>query len=467
MDSIPVHVQTQSAEQGRPPRDQRKRGRPYHKLLPLVGFWIKISNDWVFNLAGVLAYNLLLSVFPILLLLLAITGFALDNLSPGSQMRLQRILEQAFPAGTATNLLYHVTVTLHHSAPLLLIIGIVFALINGSNLFVVLENCLGIIFKLRGRNPIRQRLMAFAMLVLFVVVIPVMVLSSIIPAALVRLLGIAARNPFAALFVQAAGIGLSVASALVLFGILYIVVPNRRVGPGEIWKGTVVATLLLVLYEVLFPVYLGVFLQPQNYGTAAGFAIVILIFFYYLAFILLLGAEINSWAAGQRETAGSLMAILHEVQAHDTTRGAAGPTAGLPQEDLQDHIGAAAMRNEEDALMHERVDHRHDELPPRFAETGVESPGFLIESEGVGRRIAAETGMRPDPATTGARRLFAKSLQEAKIAVQWLRMRRRRSLEPARSDAEDTEDTDEVQAALTVSPKLKRPGAKGVEKPIA
>jgi uncharacterized BrkB/YihY/UPF0761 family membrane protein len=131
----------------------------HHRLRSLVSFWIKISNDWIFNLAGVLAYNLLLSVFPILLLLLAITSFALDGLSPGSQMRLQSILQQALPEGTATNLLYHVTITLHHSAPLLLVIGLIFALINGSNLFVVLENCLGIVFKLRGRNPIRQRLM--------------------------------------------------------------------------------------------------------------------------------------------------------------------------------------------------------------------------------------------------------------------------------------------------------------------
>ena len=181
-----VKAKTHLREQGEPYQAARQENRPHHKVLPLVSFWIKISNDWVFNLAGVLAYNLLLSVFPILLLLLAITGFALDNLSPGSQMRLQRILQQAFPQGTATKLLYHVTITLHHSAPLLLIIGLAFALISGSNLFVVLENCMGIIFKLRGRNPVRQRLIAFAMLLLFVIVIPILVLSSIVPAALVR-----------------------------------------------------------------------------------------------------------------------------------------------------------------------------------------------------------------------------------------------------------------------------------------
>ncbi|MGO8950775.1 MAG: YhjD/YihY/BrkB family envelope integrity protein [Ktedonobacterales bacterium] len=412
----------------------------------LKSFWIKISNDWVFNLAGVLAYNLLLSVFPILLLLLAITGFVLGGLSPGSQMRLRHIIGQAFPEGTATGLLYHVTVTLHHSAPLLLVLGLVLALVNGSNLFVVLENCLGIVFKLRGRHPIHQRAIALAMLLLYVVIIPIMLLSSIVPPALVRLLGIAAKNPAAALFVQAAGIGLSVVSALLLFGILYMVVPNRRVWPHEIWKGTLVATLLLLVYEVVFPLYEGAFLQPQNYGTTAGFAVVILIFFYYLAFILLLGAEINSWDAGQRETAGSVMAVLHEVQAHNTTRGAAGPTAGLPQEDLQHHLGAAAMQDEEAAILHERRDHRLDEQPPKFAESGVEAPGFRIESAGERRQVMAEMGTRVDRATIravgqvpGVRRLIANTVREARRAAQQLRATSGRPVTTRARDADEAE----------------------------
>jgi uncharacterized BrkB/YihY/UPF0761 family membrane protein len=136
-------------------------------------------------------------------------------------MRLQHTVQQAFPDGTATGLLYHVTTTLHHSAPLLLALGLVFALINGSNLFVVLENCLGIVFKLRGRNPIRQRVMALGMLLLYVIIIPIMLLCSIVPAALVRVLAIGAKNPIAALFVQAAGIGLSILAALLLFAVLY------------------------------------------------------------------------------------------------------------------------------------------------------------------------------------------------------------------------------------------------------
>ena len=148
--------------------------------------------------------------------------------------------------------------------------------------------------------------------------------------------------------------------AVVLFGAIYIVVPNRPVQWKEVWKGTLSGTALLVLYELLFPLYQNVFLKPGNYGSVAGFAIVILVFFYYFAFILLLGAEVNSWASGQRQTASDLASIIHEVQAHNTTRGAAGPTAGSPTEDMQHHEGAEAMETDKAAVEHERTDHHDD-----------------------------------------------------------------------------------------------------------
>jgi uncharacterized BrkB/YihY/UPF0761 family membrane protein len=129
-------------------------------------------------------------------------------------------------------------------------------------------------------------------------------------------------------------------SATLLFALTYALVPHRghfwhALRPN--WRGAVVAAALLMLYELLFPLYTNLVLNPSNYGTIAAFAVVILVFFYYLAFILLLGAEINSWVAGQRETASDVPGILHAVQAHRSTRDAAGPTAGEPQEEMQRH----------------------------------------------------------------------------------------------------------------------------------
>jgi len=46
------------------------------------------------------------------------------------------------------------------------------------------------------------------------------------------------------------------------------------------------------------------------------FALVVIAFFYYFAIILLLGAELNSWLLGERETQGNLPELLHRLQQH-------------------------------------------------------------------------------------------------------------------------------------------------------
>lgn len=352
-------------------------------------FWTKISNDAIFNLSAMLAYTLLMSAFPILLVILAIGGFLLSTVSPNGQATLEHSIGSVLPGGS--ELFVNVQNQLTRSAGLLLIIGIVLALITGSGLFLTLEWAFGIVFRLRGRNPIRQRLMSIGMLLLYAVLIPIVLLASIIPATIVRITSAGGQIPFYGFVVQAIGDIFSVLVAAVLIGAIYVVVPNRQVKWKEVWKGTLVAAVLLVLYETLFPFYVGMFLKPQNYGAVAGFAVVILIFFYYLAFIVVLGAEINSWAAGQRQTAGDIVSILHEVQAHNTTRGAAGPTAGMPQEDLQHGKGASAMRTPESAVEHERKDHKDDNTPPKFAETGVAAPGYTIEPKGTRESVADET----------------------------------------------------------------------------
>ena len=63
----------------------------------LLAFWVKINNDWIFNLSGLLAYNFLISSFPILIPLLAGAGFAPRASSPETQIVLQRSLAQALP----------------------------------------------------------------------------------------------------------------------------------------------------------------------------------------------------------------------------------------------------------------------------------------------------------------------------------------------------------------------------------
>ncbi len=362
-------------------------------------FWQKLNNDWVFNFSGTLAYGFLTSIFSILLVVIAIGGLILGTLSVGSRSQLENGIANALPGGASGyggQIVRAATHSLNSSASLILIVGIVAALVGGSGLFVTMENAFGVIFRLRGRNFIHQRIMAIGMLLIFVVLAPIILLASSVPPIVLHALGIGSSNPVAAFLFQASGLAVAFIVAAIFFGAIYVVVPNKPVQPREVWKGTLVAAALLVIYETLFPFYESFFLKPGNYGSIVGFALVIVIFFYYLAFILLAGAEVNSWALGQRETAAPIDAILHELQAHNTTRGAAGPTAGRPYEDLQDHKGASAMDSTPDAIEHERHDHQDDALPPKYAESGVTESGYRLTDKDVQDMVGSNAEPNPE-----------------------------------------------------------------------
>lgn len=329
----------------------------------LVEFWLKITNDWIFNFSAVLAYNLLMSFIPILFVLLAVTGFVLGNITPDGAADLQRFLAAAFPDQISYTFVQAVAHHLSTSAPVFLFAGLLTSLFIGSRLFIAMENCFGIIFRLRGRDLLHQNVMAVGMLLIYIALVPLLFLGSIVPAAILKVFDPGGHSGLRGFILQAAGVGVAVVVAVVLFGVIYVVVPNRPVQWREAAKGTLVAAMMLVLYEVLFPFYVNGILHPGNYGSIAGFILVLLVFFFYLAFILLLGAEVISFSEGQRRAAGDLAAIMHEVQAHRTTLGAAGATAGSPKEDVKHRRGMQAMRGRWAARRHERRDHSDDARP--------------------------------------------------------------------------------------------------------
>ncbi len=277
-------------------------------IQPILDFWTKLNDDWVFNLSGLLAYNFLMS----LLILLAAVGLILGDHASGVYAHIEQVFAQVVPGGT--EIFQAVANQLTTNVGPLFLIGLVGSVLAGSNLFMVIESCFDIIFRVRGRDLIPKQLMAFGMLALYLVLIPLIAAAFTLPSAIISLI-----DPYLAGSSQAAlasllGNIVAIFSAFILFGAIYLIVPNRRIRLSQVIPGTVLATLLLVPYISLFPLYVNRFLRPDNYGSVAGFAVVVLLFFYYLGFILLLGAEVNSWVAGRRLMGGDLAAVLHSVR---------------------------------------------------------------------------------------------------------------------------------------------------------
>lgn len=264
---------------------------------PFQQFLTKFNNDGSMTFAGVLAYNLMLAMFPILIALIAILGFTLGQLDPGAVANIQHQIAGKLPGGAGEQIVQGALNGLKKGALITLILAILTAVFGGSRLFIVIEQFLDIVYHVRPRTFIRQNLVAIGMLLLFVVLIPLMVFASTVPALVLSLTNVIPflqQNAIAAAIIGTiGGILGGILVGFILFEAIYVVMPNQKVSWHNSWRGALVAAVLLEVYLFAFPFYSSHFLT--GYAGVIGGGIILLLFFYYFAVILLLGGEINAF----------------------------------------------------------------------------------------------------------------------------------------------------------------------------
>ena len=252
-------------------------------------FWLKFLNDWAFNFASGLAYHLLMAMFPIVIAVAATIGFIEGGLSPVAQRELITYMGSIFPSVLGQGVLSPALILLRKDAGFLGIIAIIFALYSGSRLFSTMEDCFAIIYHTPTRSFWQQNLMALVMLLIFVLLIPIMLVTSSIGLG---------------------GFVSGLLASLILFQAIYMIVPNQKISWRKSWRGTLVATVALQIYIALFPLYIRHFLGSYTGNT--GFAIILLLFFFYFALILLIGAEVNAfYAEGVRAKPRNIAEMVH------------------------------------------------------------------------------------------------------------------------------------------------------------
>jgi len=287
------------------------------KADPLLKFYVKFNNDWSWNNAAGLAYNLLLAMFPLVIALISILGFFLRTLDPTAyQQEINTLTGASSSLAEVKPLAVAALRDLQRNAGILGIIAVVLAIFNGSRLFLFMEGCLDIIYHVKPRGVISQNVMAVLMLLLFVILIPIIFFASATPAFIFSLLQKTplSQVPGSSLFFSLGAILGGLIAGYILFQVIYIVVPNQKISYRHSWRGAVVAAVLLELYLVLFPLYVAHFL-----GVFAGTLglLILLIFFYYFALILFLGAEVNAFfAEGIISTPYDLATMVHRVTSH-------------------------------------------------------------------------------------------------------------------------------------------------------
>jgi membrane protein len=238
------------------------------------------------------AYNLLLSVFPLALLALFIAGKILG--SQDLENSVLKDLRHLFPS-TDESTLADLLSRVRHSSTGLGIGALVSSVWIGSSFWGALDTAFCRIYHVKCRTWVEQKRFAVAMLV---VVLLFMAATVTLPALQSILVGGAKNLPFGLEHVHdLVYVASFVAGMLILFAILCVIfwtVPNRLVPWRALWPGALAATAAIGAVDVTFPLYLTHISTIARLGTSLIFVVIVLIWFYAIAIILLGAAVINA-----------------------------------------------------------------------------------------------------------------------------------------------------------------------------
>jgi len=269
----------------------------------LKAFYVKAYRENVTGLSGMVAYNLLLSLFPLALLALFIASRILS--STDLEQSIFRDLQQLFPSAqeqTITNALNRV----ERSSTSIGIFALVTSIWFGSSFWGALDTAFCRIYHFECRSWVQQKRFALVMLL---VVLLFMAATVAVPAAQSVLVRGAKDLPFGLGELRPLVYAVTLTASLgVLFLVLctiYWSVPNRRVPWRAIWPGALGATIAVAIVDYAFPFYLTNVSTLAELGSTLVFVVIVLLWFYALAIIILGGAVVNAMRFELHDT-GSL-----------------------------------------------------------------------------------------------------------------------------------------------------------------
>ena len=262
----------------------------------IAAFSRKVYEDGLTGLAAMVAYNLLLSIFPLALVALFVAGRVLR--SPDLQLSVLADLRKVFPSAAESTLTEGVR-RLEQTSTTVGVLAVVTSAWVGASFWGALDTAFCRIYDRPCRTWVRQKLFSLGMLA----VVLLFIAASVAVPTLQGLLATGTRDlPFGLAHVSGLTYAVSLAAGvLILFGVLcatYWLVPKGLIGWRYVWPGALGATLAMSVVDLAFPLYLQN-VSTLRVGSSAVFVLIALVWFYALAIILLGGAVVNELRSEQ------------------------------------------------------------------------------------------------------------------------------------------------------------------------
>jgi len=282
-------------------------------LRDAAGLLRQAFQDWMADRAptigAALAFYSVLSLAPLLVIAVALAAMIFD---PDAVERhlLGEMHGMVGPAGAAAigEMLEHAQQPAQGVAATLL--GLVTLLFGASGVFGELQAAMNTIWKAPppGRGVlalIRQRFLSFAM----VLGSGFLLLVSLLLSAAIAVLGKFLSGIFPAIEPQLhlGSTLVTLVLATLLFAMIFRLLPDAYVAWRDVWEGAIFTALLFTAGKTLIALYLGKSGLASAYG-AAGSLVVLIVWTYYSAQILLFGAELTHVICLRRRSASATAA---------------------------------------------------------------------------------------------------------------------------------------------------------------
>jgi membrane protein len=287
-----------------------RKSRPW-----LRAFWFRAYHENVTGLSAMVAYNLMLSVFPFALLVLFVFGQVLKI--GGVESSVLNDLQRLFP-NTEQHTLTDVLDRIEENSTTIGIAALVGSLWIGASFWGAMDTAFCRIYHVQCRGWVEQKRFSFAMLA---VVVLFFAASIFVPAMESGLVSSTDRLPLGLSDIKAIDTALLLGAAIlvtfVICCVIFWAVPKGHMPWRDVWPGAAFVTVGASVANWLFPIYLTSISSLSHFGSTLGFILIALLWFYVLSLALLAGAVINS--------------LRHEL--HDTGELPYATAVAAPHED--------------------------------------------------------------------------------------------------------------------------------------
>lgn len=257
--------------------------------------WNRIGEDRIPIMAGALSFYTFLSLIPLLLLAVSLAAFFLGL----DRQAIAAISENADILGpTLSQALKKQVISIVDNRGPLAAAGIVFGLWAGSQVFVMLESAMNLVWRSRTPRPyLRSRATALFM----VFVVGTLFLSSVGLSNAIRFLGSLEISPFGYEIANIPFLVRTLVSSVVpallvaaLFLVICLVLPTRPVSLRVALPGALTAGVLWLLSVHAFGWFASRVADFKFFYGSLSTLVVLMFWFYYNAFIMLMSAEISA-----------------------------------------------------------------------------------------------------------------------------------------------------------------------------